>query len=121
MSESTTKLVEGIPFGDEIITSFRVGNLTFTLLWKDPEQKRSWLVQISSPGQRLGQGKLNPTLMSEERIIKLYEDQLGHKAANAMSTVGERAGKRAKIRNSRPRMKYVFTHSGRIAAAAVAC
>lgn len=118
ISDTTTNA--GVPFGDEYITALRLGNVSITIISEVPGRPGWWFVQRSSPGIRLGAGKLPVIEMSEEKIIQGYEEQLGQRAMAGMSTIGTRPGERTKRRSPLPRRWHV-PHLGESRAFAVHC
>ena len=92
---------------------FKNGNTSFEVL-SESEKIGVWHVTQ----RHLGAG-FTPTApkiveISEKRISQLHEEEIGNAGIRDMNTVGERSGARTKKRDSRPRRRWQFTHTGRV-------
>jgi hypothetical protein len=96
---------------------FHEGNTSFKVIEPVLEKPGVWYVQCSAMGAGFRRTSLKIIEMSEERIIKIYGDQLGRNALGNMKTIGIRAGERARRRAPvGRRLRWCFNHSGKVIA-----
>ncbi len=82
---------------DKVEPGFRVnnGNVHIIVIQRVSGDDRTWVVQVAVPGSGWTEnGRPQNILMSEEKLLRLKEEEVGGRAASDITLTGFNGGKR---------------------------